>query len=673
MRAHGYYGEPYGSEGTVNDAASRPLDPVGCVQTIRVRDLWRECKKRDHLSFCRKALDIIVGGNMVWLREKKPVEQAWTAKRWTQHVEELTRPAVERCTEERGWTADRIRRYHEMDEATWHRLNPDLRLSQVVKPGTDYQVQNAAILQRCELKDLQCIGKYFAVPKGEEHSRAIWNGKPLGRISHGPPPVFLPYLPDLLEKLGTYIHDNPGCELLTADFRHFFHQIPTNQVLARFFGVALDGKYYCWTSLPMGWSWSPFVAQSVAWAILLAGSDDLWELEPGLDKLPTYVHLKKGGWLTVYYDNLFVVCKNADVMKEVMERIRHNCRQFGARIKPGSWQHRSWKDLPSEPLEYLGAKISRNGDRLIWGQIDKKAEKWSRLMIDGTLVQDAWKLKWTRREVTQIIGRVICRWILSLEPLCDLVEVIGILQRIAKDRWDERTLSLTEPEQTALASSWRRVLENPWHEMETRRPEREETMATDSSSLGWGYVIYDSEGKVVEEQGDMWGENQRSWHIFLKEAIVAIDVLMRRSDESPNTRFVIGIDNAAAASALRNRYSGNAFICKRLTALQLKMIKTHCTYEVVGVRSEDNVADTASRWACEEKGRLLLRRKRSNEKLRQRCWEILRAGAKGTHLGKYVVGAGPGSGTIRHEEILDEEHVDPESIGTDLFLGGPDP
>ena len=59
----------------------------------------------------------------------------------------------------------------------------------------------------------------------------------------------------------------------------------------------------------MGWSWSPYVAQSVGLATVLheeADDEQIYLVPEGLKALPTYIPLKGGGFMCLYYDNLLI-------------------------------------------------------------------------------------------------------------------------------------------------------------------------------------------------------------------------------------------------------------------------------------------------------------------------------------------------------------------------------
>jgi hypothetical protein len=58
-------------------------------------------------------------------------------------------------------------------------------------------------------------------------------------------------------------------DVIGGDFRHWFHQIPAPSWMRRLFGLrGPDGTEHQWQSIPMGWSWSPLIAQACAWTVL---------------------------------------------------------------------------------------------------------------------------------------------------------------------------------------------------------------------------------------------------------------------------------------------------------------------------------------------------------------------------------------------------------------------
>jgi len=87
--------------------------------------------------------------------------------------------------------------------------------------------------------------------------------------------------------------------------------------VTKFFGVALDNRFFEWSTLPMGWSHSPFICQGLAWAIIIFLSDDNADglQQPGqnCEALSSYHNTTwpsetttEGGFHHIDYDNIGV-------------------------------------------------------------------------------------------------------------------------------------------------------------------------------------------------------------------------------------------------------------------------------------------------------------------------------------------------------------------------------
>ena len=128
---------------------------------------------------------------------------------------------------------------------------------------------------------------YFAVPKTDSSARSIFNGKTLSKeYYHVPPSVQLPDFAELLKIICRGFRNAKRIFLLSGDWRHWFHQICLHPSIARFFGLTMkipsepeeweqgmkvpeptkDSRRAC---LPMGWSWSPLLAQSIGFGVIV--------------------------------------------------------------------------------------------------------------------------------------------------------------------------------------------------------------------------------------------------------------------------------------------------------------------------------------------------------------------------------------------------------------------
>ena len=142
---------------------------------------------------------------------------------------------------------------------------------QIRTTGTEQHFEQLGCWQVVEcssFQELVFISTYFAVAKNTEVARAIFNGRRLSASFRPPPVVNLLDIPEMIRTLATLCHEGRlSCLLL--DFRHFFHQIPLGKEVRRFFGLRIDNDFFQWKCLPMGWSFSPRIAQSISWMITL--------------------------------------------------------------------------------------------------------------------------------------------------------------------------------------------------------------------------------------------------------------------------------------------------------------------------------------------------------------------------------------------------------------------
>jgi len=264
------------------------LDPIECAGHIRIEALRKAIQNTVQFSFLALAFFVLLDpkGIYEWLAvSHDELPMTHTSAKWWSHIQDLVH-------------------YH--------------------------------VLELIAEEYVKSAGGYFAIPKSEDVARAIWNGRPLSRCSRPPPPVNFPDLREVLRRsaaLTAKSHTKTGPTIIVGDFRHFFHQIRCSPNLSQHFCVitenqearAREGKrpplsHYRWRTLPMGWAWSPFIAQSVGLSVLLhheKGERELFELPIGLSNLPTYIHIVGGGLVCLYLDNIFAIGIDHNTMQEV--------------------------------------------------------------------------------------------------------------------------------------------------------------------------------------------------------------------------------------------------------------------------------------------------------------------------------------------------------------------
>jgi hypothetical protein len=505
-----------------------------------------------------------------------------------------------------------------------------------------------------EAARIRYINTYFAVPKGDEKSRAIFNGKRLSRLMIAPPPVNLPYLPQLLREVALMCDDRP-VEIYTGDLRHFFHQLPVNSEISRWFGLRsiINGITVTmkWLTLPMGWSFSPHVAQSVAWTALLHREeleDNLFEHEGILNQTPEFLRLKDGGIVTVYYDNILIIGPHCGFAKKMNDRFLRNAKMFSLSLK--IWEEFDAKRLRTERPCFLGAEIviqrtkGRRKERessvecsshtysFQWRHESSRLEKWL-----PKLGQDVRRIKtkelWTPRELASTIGRIMWRHSLSLQPLCAVAGMIQLVRKLASfsmtSGWDNRCVPLDEAESEDMLKQIQMVMKNPFHSLAEQCPRDASTIyaASDSSDREWGFVIYKPHIIAEESHPTICVEENHQWfhlsekHIYVKECLAAIETCeyILQVQQKPCIIY-LGIDNSAAAAAVRHLHSTNIIVATKLAHLAAKLRECRSAVVPVSLRSRDNAADPVSRGSS-------LQARIEDPGLANRCFDMLHSRA----------------------------------------------
>ena len=513
----------------------------------------------------------------------------------------------------------------------------------------DLQRSDRPLMRSVKWGESLFLSGYFAVLKTVNTCRAIFNGKKLSRLCPVPPAVNLVdtrgLVREVLSQLRQQEGNRKGLFVHGGDFRHWFHQISAPGWMRRLFGLVEDGgNEYQWQSVPMGWSWSPVIAQSCAWAVLSfheAGEAPLLDPEAFKNgRLPTWVNVldKKGhpiGRATVYYDNYVFLMNDENGLRRVEAIVQRNCREMGAVIKPGSefsctaeqmlidqsspgtWDEKGFRFLG---IHFFGRSESGRGNdltHLMWRPT--KIESWaaSMNMDTGKETGDA-KRDRPWREWAKMAGQCIFALLMSPDglrrhPRCRelILATKEIGQSAHTDTWDGRGACTTRL--AALEHIWREVQtlqEDPYEasvdlrakgDTKFRDPTFEHVLFTDASKtgLGWSWVQW---------QDDAWQDMHARYgclgrpldkeagkeHIFFLELRAALEGLGAWDAEhtDPEARVTLVVDNAALAFALRQGFSSNFKATDMLMEAGRLLDRVE---EVILVISEDNPADCCSR------------------------------------------------------------------------------
>jgi hypothetical protein len=439
-------------------------------------------------------------------------------------------------------------------------------------------------------KPLRALCKYFEVPKTESN-RAIGDARSANNMFRRPPAVGLPYLPEVLLLMKSINVKY----FVTGDWRHYFYQIPISEELSRFFQVDTGFLSAQFQVLPMGFSWSPWIAQALGWTIILAREDNQPPL--GVDdatreraNVPGYVVLREHGVevgvIVLWYDNVLVATRT----KSLAERWHARLEKNGERVNV------VWKELeaPATRATYIGLELDAEAD-LKWRHKATKPEKWLN-RIEKPII--------CAKDIAALVGILIWDATITLTPLLHYFDEINLLRKFsprckAKVEW-KKPLTLQDEDAAAirrLKEALRRACLNPWTSPPKPKTHLDLFLASDASDRRAGVVFINSGNKNLLWLTHRFKDEARKNSIFMKE-LMAILLAVRFAKkhcthEWEECHIHIAVDNTAAIGALQKGYSPSEGACLIIKAILDVVPASRLTVKYV--KSEDNSADEPSR------------------------------------------------------------------------------
>ncbi len=411
------------------------------------------------------------------------------------------------------------------------------------------------VLQRMQRHSVSLwVSGYFAVPKDESCARAVLSGGGLSRMCNPPFAVNILDIKGVLDLMCTL---NPrGLCFMNLDLRHWFYQIGLDKDaqanLRKLFHTVCDEYTFEWLRLPMGWSFSPCICQTLSWLLLLyklPHEKKLFRDVPS-DVLPKFLNTLSGrGYATVLYDNFAIFSDDQNELDVIRARFIRNLGIFEVVIKDQSEKISTNKamrlDLSRSPPsteksddnshaylpKHLGVQmgILESGRlQLVWRLDHCKVTAWR--ARDAVLLNQC-----SARYFARIVGRIIWSHSIRMEPLLTISPALAIAKRLGQfvgvdyKRWDD-LFCPTKGEYDELTELWTAVLCNNWIRDPSERVKETCFLFTDASDSGWGYVLCTPEGIILDSKKFVWNAGALSWHIFIEEvasAIWSMDIVRR--------------------------------------------------------------------------------------------------------------------------------------------------
>ena len=509
--------------------------------------------------------------------------------------------------EEAEW-AERLRVYfeHGFPRRTLPPDSPDAprRLARRLTGNAQATAQDlfdAGVLLESQARHDRTFASLFQVPKNEKVDRAIVNCKSINNGFEKPPPLSLAEIGTLLG-LANFFED---ATFATADIRHFFWQLRMPPMDRRWFSVSADvrgqsaakntGMLEC-NALPMGWSWSPWVAQAIAGlAVAEAGARlGAQKNTPGAHAEPVqgatkaspppfwYIRDGRGdakAIVVIWYDNFLVIAPRAaddgvDWCKEVRKQLDVAMKCFKIQWKTNAFGQ-PW-DVRDNEADYIGIRFYREDRVFSWRHIDENIEAWKQAKVSRYPLL---------AEVAQILGFITWDAHVRLgrrmsSPIRRLMSRVGATYHhlheagANKRAKDAHILTLTDDEQRALRTHLDELLLN----VPIRAPQAFITeirlLASDATPTCAAGVLLDDGPASTTFDAAIRPFVNRSAHINCIETLAALETVkwaMQRQPEATGVLYAIAVDNTTAVSWFNGRTALDEQVQAELEALEAQL------------------------------------------------------------------------------------------------------
>lgn len=441
---------------------------------------------------------------------------------------------------------------------------------------------------------------YFAVTKpGKSGARSILNGRPVSSRCHIPPCVNLADVTDVIAYYKAY-RGRPAFAVM--DFRHYFHQIGLSREVYEHFRIRCGEKEYLWTTLPMGWSYSPYLAQALSWCVIIQAVESLGlshSVPFDAQMLPTSIKIRRAdeeAEVFLTYDNVAII-GNGYITSAVHAAIQRTCTSLGLVIKEGSEVSLSHKQMDFDAeveAIHLGVRFGTVCRRRAICIAPAAIARWSEVLNQFRSASTC-----SRRLAARCAGIVLHRARVYEHPLWKEKELINIIRRLAREKgsWDA-SFELTVPERSLLTTRMQEVVDNKPHLFGGRATHKTGeviVVAADASDDHGGYVIIDKSG-APREVKDF--DLQRAEHIFIKEMRAAeqgIKAALSLLSNQKGATIHLLEDNSAVGYALKKGLTASAIAQPVLEAIMTSINEAEANLVVHIIPGIVNPADEPSR------------------------------------------------------------------------------
>jgi hypothetical protein len=416
---------------------------------------------------------------------------------------------------------------------------------------------------------------YFEVPKSDGRARIVQDCRAVNKLFADAPSVNF-ISPAVLVRL-LLVFGRPV--FAHSDFRHWFHEIRLPECMRGFFSMRFGSSVFRPRSWPMGFKYSPWIAQACGWAVIAAaiasskGFSCCFPREENVsaETLPSYLVVnnlagRPVAFFVLWLDNVLIIACNSAVRDSLARALRSSAANMGAMLKYGV-------TCVDDSVVFCGIEWSARDRVVLWRHCTQNKERWQQLEAELRQWRDQGSA--TRRQLAEILGVLVWDWYISGVCRAELTTAFRIGAKYDKQSWDCKS-SLSSPDAETLIAELKRVQSRPF----SRRTDlvMQATsrifLVSDASSKKGAALQLEKDGTIV---GDIWShkwnERDRLAHISKKETWAAIAGLRRNMSEDHHVVYVMGMDNGTAVKALRTFFFPTSWDITLLLVETLDMLR----------------------------------------------------------------------------------------------------
>lgn len=368
----------------------------------------------------------------------------------------------------------------------------------------------------------------FTIPKMKKRTlRGILDGRPVNQAQKPPPRTALATMEDIEVAVREYGH---YCEL---DGKGWFNQFGMDDKIQENWGLKIGGEWYRWTRLPMGWSYSVFVAHTATEALAS------FELE--------------GVRILIYIDNVYVFGRTKELVDQGVDIFLDRCKQVGATFTVTT------PTSTSGTILGIHADLEKKTFCLPEDFVDKVAKLRSEL---SGLFQNE---RVSTRELWVLFGNLMWAARILHEPLYRYPRWMAWVSQRARQLhanpllWD-KPCHIWPTALSDLKALTTRVCDNRVYDLHQQEVTTE--VFTDASDKGYGVVIPDTEEGGGQTYAAWWTISMRKHTIAERELVAAVLALahLRRTEKGKTPHYHLYTDNTNVVAWLTRRRGPNFFV-----------------------------------------------------------------------------------------------------------------